>query len=607
MATRSTFYLNAPSIGSATAAFSNNDLTVCAPDGFYSDGVIVRQQVGCLLLPQQSCPTCSVPCGVPIDGEGFKGIYLVNLDAGNSVGAIIVRFDPINQPDGIRALFNSNTYNKLTSPVDGLHKSTNANNYTFVGRTSSDCGISGTTYPALVEKLYNGTTFVDTGSTQAVTVAPGDVSLSTTTPGNLMMVIPKPTASPSVINFQMVGPCSGTKWYMDIPCPVLLTGFSSSSMFASSALACVAAKNQTYYNASLDNTPGIIDVFDFVYSDNIGVSQLSDGFYASNSIAGGANWFQVTSGVVVAVGNCGIPFSSTSVQTTSILACGATRNQTYYAATATITTGSSVYSNINLATSLPDGFYTSNNLASGAEWFQVTSGVISAVGSCGIPFLSTLVQTTSPFACAAARTETYYATTATINTGSAVYSNNSLTTPLPNGFYTSNNLAVGEWFQVTSGVISSVGTCPPPPPDCSDRRVVFQICNSNSITDDNFDIYLNNVYIGAVNLQANAQVGSVFIADLNTAVSLGSADFVCPLSGMVTYHFNPAILLSVNVLEMRNTQNNGAGNLGSVGVRNYLLTGTTLATPCVIANLTYSGDSGESFTLNFNYTACCPT
>jgi hypothetical protein len=142
-------------------------------------------------------------------------------------------------------------------------------------------------------------------------------------------------------------------------------------------------------------------------------------------------------------------------------------------------------------------------------------------------------------------------------------------------------------------------------PSCPDRRVVFQICNSNSVTDDNFDIYLNDTYIGAVDLSTNAQVGSVFIADLNTSVELVSSDFVCPLSGMVTYHFDPSILLASNVLEMRNTQNNGAGNFGTIGVRNYSLSGTDLSSPCVITDLEYSGASGEDFTFNFDYTQCC--
>ena len=59
MATSSTYYLNAPSLGSATAVFTNSTLATCAADGFYSDGVITREQVGCVLLPQQTCPACN--------------------------------------------------------------------------------------------------------------------------------------------------------------------------------------------------------------------------------------------------------------------------------------------------------------------------------------------------------------------------------------------------------------------------------------------------------------------------------------------------------------------------------------------------------------------
>lgn len=314
MATRSTFYLNAPSLGSATAAFSNNDLTICAPDGFYSDGTIVRQQVGCVLLPQQTCGTCSVPCGFPIDADGEQGVYLVNLNTGTDIGAVIIRFNPYDAPDGIRVVFNGVTYNKLTSPVNGLHQSSNAGHYTFVGNTGSDCGISGTTYPALQEFLYNGTIFAPTSTTQSVTVAPGDVSMNPVSPGNCMIVIPKTTPTPSIINLQMVGPCLGTGWRISTACPVLLTGFSSSSVLATSELTCDAIKNRTYYNASLDNTPGIVDVYDFVYSDNLGANQLPNGFYnAEGSIAGGADWFQVSNGIVIAVGSCTVPLPVTGL------------------------------------------------------------------------------------------------------------------------------------------------------------------------------------------------------------------------------------------------------------------------------------------------------
>jgi hypothetical protein len=61
MATPSSYYINGPSLASATAVFTDSALTTCALDGFYSDGVISREQVDCVLLPQQTCTSCSFP------------------------------------------------------------------------------------------------------------------------------------------------------------------------------------------------------------------------------------------------------------------------------------------------------------------------------------------------------------------------------------------------------------------------------------------------------------------------------------------------------------------------------------------------------------------
>jgi hypothetical protein len=309
MATSASYYLNAPSLGSATAVFTNEGLTTLAADGFYSNGVIVREQVSGVLLPQQTCPTCATPCGETINASGGQGIYLLDLDTGSTggdVGAIIVRFDPYGVPDGIRATLGANVYNKLTSPVDGLHQSSTSGNFTYVGQTGADCGISGTTYPALTEFSYNGTSFVATGDTQSITVNAGDVSLGVSAPGSTMMVIPKLTASPSIINFEVVGPCSGTAWQMSVACPELLTGFSSSVSAVSSAAACALSETVTYYNASLADTPGTVGLYDFVYADAYGNTPLSAGYYrASGSITGSNDWFQVSSaGVVIALGVC---------------------------------------------------------------------------------------------------------------------------------------------------------------------------------------------------------------------------------------------------------------------------------------------------------------
>jgi hypothetical protein len=59
MATQGTYYLDAPSLSAATVVYDDANLTTVAADGFYSDGIISREQSSGVLLPQQSCPSCN--------------------------------------------------------------------------------------------------------------------------------------------------------------------------------------------------------------------------------------------------------------------------------------------------------------------------------------------------------------------------------------------------------------------------------------------------------------------------------------------------------------------------------------------------------------------
>jgi hypothetical protein len=101
MATSGTFYLDAPSLSTASVVYSNAALTTVAANGFYSDGSIVREQVSGALLPQQACPACAVPCGGVINLTGNQGVYYLNANLGSSTGAVIVEFDPQSVPDGV--------------------------------------------------------------------------------------------------------------------------------------------------------------------------------------------------------------------------------------------------------------------------------------------------------------------------------------------------------------------------------------------------------------------------------------------------------------------------------------------------------------------------
>ena len=62
MAQLGIYYFNGTSFSTASAIYTNAALTTLAPDGFYSNAGIVRQQLNGILLNAQSCDTCAVSC-----------------------------------------------------------------------------------------------------------------------------------------------------------------------------------------------------------------------------------------------------------------------------------------------------------------------------------------------------------------------------------------------------------------------------------------------------------------------------------------------------------------------------------------------------------------
>jgi len=303
MATSSTYYLNAPSLGSATSVFTNADLTVLAADGFYSDGVIVREQISGLLVAQQTCPACAIPCGGTISASGNQGIYYLNTDLGNDVGAVVVTFNPASIPDGISALFNSVVYNGVSSPSYGWLQGT-AGMPTYVGATGNDCGIVANSPYTLDEFQYNGSTFTDLGTTTSVSVVSGQMQLTAGGSGNCKMVIPKTAASPSVVDMTFIGPCSGTAFSINVACPAALPSFDSSTVNVDSATACSDTIDQTYYVAHVNGAAGTLGLYDLVFSDANGEFKLGAGFYQTTD-AGSNEWYQVdANGVIIAFGDC---------------------------------------------------------------------------------------------------------------------------------------------------------------------------------------------------------------------------------------------------------------------------------------------------------------
>jgi len=303
MATQATYYLDAPSLASASVIYTDSELTTIAPDGFYSDGTLVREQASGILLPQTTCPACATPCGGAISASGQQGVYYLDIDLGTDVGAVEISFDPYSVPDGIQAVFNSVTYNGLSSPAFGWLQGS-AGLATYIGDSANNCGLPPVGTLDLDVFNYEGGSFVPSGETEAVSILAGQLDLTTGAPGSSRMVIAKTAPTPSILSLKMIGPCSGTAFNVAVACPAGLTAFDASLPFVSSTLACAAPIGQVYYVSHVTGAAGVLGLNDLVFDDSFGQYKLAAGYYRTND-AGANTWFQVDIyGVIRAFGIC---------------------------------------------------------------------------------------------------------------------------------------------------------------------------------------------------------------------------------------------------------------------------------------------------------------
>lgn len=272
-------YLNGPTLTTSTAVYQDSALSVYAPDGYYSNGTIVRQWTAGVLLPPQLCPSCAQPCGGSITGQGNQGIYTISLDLGTDTGAVIITFNPASYPDGILVEYDGVFYNELSSVYFGYLASTVANEPVYVGYIYDDCGlVSGSPHTVDVLNYISGD-FVPTGTTQTVSVASGQLALTTSAPGNCIMVIPKTSATPSIMNITCFGLCPGTYFTIAASCPTALQSFSSS--VGLEGRDCGASIDQNYYTSVplADINDSTKYLYAYVFSDINGEFPLASAWY----------------------------------------------------------------------------------------------------------------------------------------------------------------------------------------------------------------------------------------------------------------------------------------------------------------------------------------
>lgn len=317
MAINSTFYLDAADLVTATTVYLDFDLTIVAPDGFYGDGTITREQSSGILLDSEICGDCPAPCGTSIGTSGSAGVYQINLNVGSTeTGAILIMLNPASVPDGIRVTYDGVVYNKISSPNYGARQSSNPGHYTIIGTSGYEASClfipSGETITQTVY-LFNPNLpppdqFEDTGTTQTnVIEGPPDPDffIESSTFGNCIMVIPKTNITPSALLIEIIGPCGGTSWSFSASCPVALPSFSSSNVYPDADISCINVLSNTYYFAKVHAAADtFVGLYDFVFTDENGEFPLADGFYLIDNVAVPKKVIEVENGVVVAITNC---------------------------------------------------------------------------------------------------------------------------------------------------------------------------------------------------------------------------------------------------------------------------------------------------------------
>lgn len=304
MPTQQTFFLNGPTLSSATTVFLDSGMTTCAPDGYYSDGTVARQQFGCVLLPAEACPTCGETCKDSIvDLTSFEGVYYTTFFAGNTTGdtgAIIVTMSLDNSVSGIKATYNGNDYNALSSPIYGYLAGI-AGQYTYVGGTSYDCGIDGSTY-ILDEYTYISPAYSPLGTTTSISITSGEDKITPGDPGLCVMVIPKTSATPDTIDITIVGPCPSSKALLSVSCPLKLPAFLGTVGVAEvfPEWFCNFPYNITYYVCPVNGDGITLGMYDWVFSDINGANVLPDGFYRALNVPAPYDTFEVQDGVIIA-------------------------------------------------------------------------------------------------------------------------------------------------------------------------------------------------------------------------------------------------------------------------------------------------------------------
>jgi len=289
MGTTASYILNGPTLATSSTATLPPPSGGTAPDGYYSDGTIVRQLLGGVFVDSQDCDCTTACANNPITRPvGVQSTDYIDISTGPNAGVVIVKFNPSSAPVGITSAMGNTGYNTWSSPADGEHTRIATGPF-FLGDLSSGFSPVGS-WPGVEERGYYNGVFTLTGSEVNYVFTSNNVSLTAgTSAGTLVQVIPKPISGQSIVSLGIT--ClntTSTSYQVSVECaaPIPDTNrFLISQVYVTPpACGVTPILPDSVYLVSVQNTPSTTPSrYDYLFLDNTGTSYPADGSYLMNS------------------------------------------------------------------------------------------------------------------------------------------------------------------------------------------------------------------------------------------------------------------------------------------------------------------------------------
>lgn len=283
------YYLNGPDLSSATSVFTDIFLTVLAPDGWYSAGGVVREQVGGVLQSAGACTSCGFPCTPSpatltfTDSSAVDKEIILPMSVGNGVGCVRIDMVPLinDVAFGVKAYFGSVFRNALlenSGTTNGyLQSQTPGQNMTVIYDTFGSCFTPPIPNPFIFEQYkYDSIGNLNaTGNTVLYNVLPSDLSGVLLSGQTFTMFMPKITGASDQIDFYMYafnGYACGVPLDIDITfsCPAPLPMVKIHTITYPDNIAACAYTGDDYqqlFIGYINGSPGSIAINDVLFMD----------------------------------------------------------------------------------------------------------------------------------------------------------------------------------------------------------------------------------------------------------------------------------------------------------------------------------------------------